>query len=200
MESFWMLRQDEVPPGKIILIIGPMFAGKTTELVRLVRRYSLAGMSTVMVKHSSENRYTNDSFVITHDGMQYGAVTTDTIGAVRKKLDGYHTIGIDEGQFFDDLPQHAVALSNRGHHVVIAGLSGTFTQLPFPNIVALIPHAESVIHLSAVCECGGNAHFTICRNPAPLANPTGLFHDNAMVGGSEKYKALCRRCLQIRIK
>jgi thymidine kinase len=183
-----------------VLILGPMFSGKTTELARLVNRYRFGGNTAIMVKHSSDIRYTKpqEGAIITHDGVQYGAMIADDIGSVRHVIDGCLAVGIDEGQFFKDLPLHAVELADAGHHVFIAGLAGTFQQGAFPTIATLLPHADQVIHLSAVCECGEDAPFTVRNGRQTSVMTATLFTDIAYntsyVGGREAYRSVCRRC------
>eukprot|EP00117_Sycon_ciliatum_P041705 scpid24588/ scgid30457/ Thymidine kinase, cytosolic len=87
------------PTGQIQLILGPMFSGKTTELVRRVRRYDIAQQKCLMVKYSKDTRYDNQQLA-THDRLTYNAVSTARLMDVHDSARSYDVIGVDEGQFF----------------------------------------------------------------------------------------------------
>ena len=129
----------------LTLILGNMFAGKTTELLKHRRG------KTLIINHEKDTR-TGDS-VRTHDGVVVPAVKCSEI-----KVDGaYDTVLIDEGQFFDSLE----GVEKLAERVVVAGLSGDYLQRPFGQILSLIPKAAKVIFLQASCyKCGCEAPFT----------------------------------------
>lgn len=117
--------------GRIELILGPMFSGKSTELLRRLRRHELASKKVVLVKHMADDRYSPDSKgVLTHDliGKTASLVTSDLTRDLLPQFGDADVIGIDEGQFFTDVPEVAEALSARGKLVIVAGLSGTFER------------------------------------------------------------------------
>jgi len=179
--------------GHIELIIGPMFAGKTTELHQRTKRYQHANHRCVVVKFSGDDRYTSDAATCTHDGTtlqsKAGGIQTiaaRSIGEVMQVLIPYSMVAIDEGQFFQDIAESADALANLGKIVVVSALDGTFERKPFNSILSLIPLAESVQKMTAVCKmCFQTAHFS--------KRTTG---DTAVevIGGKDMYIPVCRSC------
>ena len=128
----------------LTLILGNMFAGKTTELLKHRRG------KTLIINHEKDTR-TGDS-VRTHDGVVVPAVKCSEI-----KVDGaYDTVLIDEGQFFDSLE----GVEKLAERVVVAGLSGDYLQRPFGQILSLIQSCESNLSTSSCYKCGCEAPFT----------------------------------------
>lgn len=149
----------------IHLILGPMFSGKTTELLRLARRNELARMKVVYVKHHLDAKR-HATQLQTHDGdttdrevliVNYLAKIFDQLAD--KRVD---VICIDEGQFFQDLSFVVKLLaSDHGKHVIIAALNGTYKQQIFPSVANILPSADKVDWLTAVCfNCDKEAAFT----------------------------------------
>ena len=171
--------------GKIQLILGPMFSGKTTELVRRIYTDKAAKRECIIIKYCKDTRYSNTS-AATHDNVFIDAISLDILSIDKKIFETYDTIGIDEGQFFDNIDVFAEAMANKGKKVIIAALDGTFQRKPFGNILNVIPLAEDVIKLNAVCMiCYKNAAFS-----KRITDETEL----EVIGGSEKYIAVCRKC------
>ena len=196
--------------GEIQLIFGPMFSGKSTELLRRVRRFVVAKKQCVVLKHANDTRYapcstltsamdefvgdgripSNDSFVFTHDLLCVPAHTTGTLhefhtnhGELVGELD---VIGIDEGQFFSDIVKYAEFWAGLGIVVIVAALDGTFQRKPFNAILNLVPLAESVVKLTAVCQ--------FCKEDASFSFRIGSETQTELVGGEDKYHAVCRKC------
>lgn len=171
--------------GRIEVIIGPMFSGKSTELLRRLKRYRAAGVPFVLLKWRADNRYATDE-VHTHDHDSMPALSVDSIEGARAVLEEPMVVGIDEGQFFGDLLVMCEELANAGKVVIVAALDGTFERRPFEQVAALVSRAERVEKLSAICSrCAAPAAFTkrLCGGNALIA-----------IGGSESYKAVCRGC------
>lgn len=170
------------------LIIGPMFSGKSTELIRRCSKYRISKHSCVMVKYAGDVRYSFDN-VTTHDNISIqgiDVVKSRSILEIVNTLSKFSVICIDEGQFFEDI--YVVNnLANMGKIVIIAALDSTYKQLPFVNITNLISCCESVTKLHAVCmNCfTDNASFTI-----RITNEDEL----EVIGGLDKYMSVCRRC------
>ena len=177
--------------GEIQLILGPMFSGKTTELLRRMRRYAAAGKRCVVLKHALDDRYTagDSSVASTHDRQTCSAVpVADLIGDAYDHCRDADVVGIDEGQFFPDVVEFCERLANddAGKIVVVASLDGTYRREPFGRVLELVPRAESVVKLCAVCvECHRDAAFT---------KRLGAETEVALIGGADKYAAVCRRC------
>lgn len=173
------------------MYIGPMFSGKTSALGRDIQRQKIAGRKCAIVKYAEDNRYdvlaTNGGLVAHSLHEYHGAdmVGARALGDVRERLAEYEVIGIDEIQFFPD----AVACVNylaESRLVICAGLDADYLGLPFSSIGALVASAENVHKLKAVCmSCGADASFT-----KRTTEETEL----VIVGGKDKYKAVCRKC------
>ncbi|KAL3132956.1 hypothetical protein ABBQ38_006868 [Trebouxia sp. C0009 RCD-2024] len=179
---------SEVLEGSIDLVIGPMFSGKTTELIRRVRRHVSAAKKCLLVKYKRDNRYTEDPLLSTHDHTRMAAKAVSALAEIANAAWHYDVIAIDEGQFFPDLVEYAEQWANSGKHILVSALDATFQRKPFSNVLELIPLAENVIKLTAVCsECRSSASFT-----KRLSSET----DVQVVGGADKYTALCRHCFR----
>ncbi len=125
------------------LILGPMFSGKTTTLL------TRAKGRTLIVNHAFDTR---GEGVKTHDGVEAAAMKC----SVLPKVAGYDTVLVDEAQFFTSLE----GVEDLAPNVVVAGLSGDYLRKPFGKILELIPKADNVTFLAAVCSCGAPAPFT----------------------------------------
>eukprot|EP00943_MAST-04B_sp_MAST-4B-sp1_P003246 g3246.t1 len=174
--------------GRIDLIIGPMFSGKSTELLRRVRRYKYAGKNCLVLKYAKDKRYSENT-VVTHDlTNSLPALNVSKLNEV--SLDEnkpYDVIGIDEGQFFPDLYEFTEKAANLGMVVILAALDGDFQRKPFGRICELVPKAESVTKLSAVC--------TSCKNnSASFTQRTTSDTAQEVIGGAEMYRPVCRKC------
>ena len=187
-----MIRNVPVSGGWIEVICGPMFSGKSEELIRRLRRAEIAGQRVLIVKPRVDDRY-DVAHVVSHAGARMRAVTAHDSGDVLRLADSYDAVGIDEVQFFDDgIVEAALALAAVGKRVVAAGLDRNFRADPFGPMPLLLCHAEFVDKLQAVCHrCGGPATTTqrlVDGRPAPYSGETVL------VGAAEQYEARCRGC------
>lgn len=177
------------PTGQIQLIMGPMFSCKTTELLRRFRRYRLAGKKCILLKYADDMRY-NDTVapetLFTHDRVSETAVPVRNLYDI--DISDYDVICIDEGQFMKDLVQFCEEMAHKGKVVVVAGLDGSYMRKPFPNIAELIPLADQIEKLTAVClRCGRDAPFT-----KRITKHTEF----QLIGGAESYEARCRGCFE----
>ncbi|OHS96612.1 thymidine kinase family protein [Tritrichomonas foetus] len=171
------------PSGRIELIIGPMFAGKTTEMLRRVDRAELAHKKCVIMKYSKDNRYSLDS-VATHDLETRPAISCRELMVYFTECMNYDVIGVDEAQFFSDVVEFSERLANNGKVVIVAGLDGTFQRKPFGHILNLISRCEILTKLSAVCtETGRDAPFS-----QRIVNNTEI----ELIGGADMYRAASR--------
>lgn len=171
--------------GYIQLIMGPMFSGKTTELLRRVKRFSIANYHCCLVKYERDDRYDKDN-ISTHDNQIANGLCCSKLAEIYAQLMEFQVIGIDEGQFFPDLTEHCEKMANLGKIVIVAALDGTFQRKPFGSVLDIIPMAETVIKLKAVCmKCYGDAAFT---------KRTVDSEELELIGGADKYMAVCRAC------
>jgi len=162
-----------------------MFSGKTTELIRRLKRYQVSNHRCLIVKYANDTRYDSGG-ISTHDLQKLAAVSTTSLAPLAAQADSYSVIGIDEGQFFPDCVQFAEDMANRGKIVIVAALDATFQRQAFGDILRLVPLAESVVKLNAVCmECFRTASYTKRR---------GQETELEVIGGSDLYMAVCRKC------
>ncbi|XP_077490011.1 thymidine kinase, cytosolic-like [Amblyomma americanum] len=173
------------PRGQIQLIIGPMFSGKTTELMRRLKRYEIANHRCLIIKYAGDTRYDVEN-IRTHDRQAMAAVKATALSNLRDRSSEFRVIGIDEGQFFPDIVEFAEDMAEAGKVVVIAALDGTYQRQGFPSILTLVPLSESVIKLSAVCM--------LCYAEAAYTKRRGQEKEVEVIGGAEKYMAVCRAC------
>jgi thymidine kinase len=187
-----VIRTQPQRGGWLEVVCGPMFSGKSEELIRRLRRAEIAGQRALIVKPLIDDRY-DVGHVVSHAGAKMRAVTATSGSEVGRLAQGYDAVGIDEVQFFDDGIVAAIAdLVERGARVVAAGLAQDFRGLPFGSMPTLLCVAEFVDKLEAVCHrCGGSATMTqrlVDGEPAPFEGET------IQVGALDSYEARCRAC------
>jgi thymidine kinase len=178
----------------IEVVCGPMFSGKSEELIRRLRRTEIAGQRALVVKPVVDDRY-DVGHVVSHAGARMRAVTVESSAEVARLAAGYDAIGVDEVQFFDDgIVEVVQRLVERGTKVIAAGLAQDFRGLPFGPMPALLCVADYIDKLEAVCHrCGGPATLTqrlVDGRPAPFAGAT------VQIGALDSYEARCRACYQ----
>ncbi|XP_070596209.1 thymidine kinase, cytosolic [Erythrolamprus reginae] len=171
--------------GQIQVIFGPMFSGKSTELMRRVRRFQIAQYKCLLIKYAKDTRYCVNG-VSTHDRNTMEAMSACCLKDVQQEALNSAVIGIDEGQFFPDIIEFCETMANAGKTVIVAALDGTFQRKAFGNILQLVPLAESVVKLNAVCmECYHEASYT---------KRLGAEKEVEVIGGADKYHSVCRVC------
>jgi len=174
-----------------------MFSGKSTELIRRVRRFQAIGKKVVVLNHLIDDRYSNDSDneeqVKTHYGDGVRAVKLSKLGNFISRYAvsdaRVDVVCIDEAQFFGDLYEAVVVMVEEyGIHVVVAGLSGDYRRHNFGEIYRLFPLADAIVKLDALCG--------ICNDgkKAPFTKRISGSGDQVEVGSSDKYIAVCRLC------
>ncbi len=182
--------------GRVEVIVGSMFSGKTEELIRRVRRALLGRQTVQAFKPVIDDRYDKAKIVSHSDVSVVGQFNGQTIEAVavnssQELLESVkrdiHVVAIDEAQFFDSgIVKVANRLANEGRRVLLAGLDQDYRGEPFGPMPALMAIAESVQKVLAVCtKCGADA----CRTQR-------IVQDDAQVrvGGADAYEARCRAC------
>jgi thymidine kinase len=183
--------------GRIELICGSMFSGKTEELIRRLRRAVIARQKVQVFKPLIDTRYHSER-VTSHNGMDFEArpvrAPEDILADLRSDTT---VVAIDEVQFFDDdVIEVCNYLANQGKRVICAGLDTDFRGVPFGPMPALMARAEQVDKLHAICVvCGEEASRTqrlIDGQPAAYDDPVVL------VGAAEVYEARCRQCHEVR--
>jgi thymidine kinase len=173
--------ESKFAAGRIDVILGPMFAGKTTELIRRVQRAELQRLRCIFLSYS-ENSLAKT--LTTHDCLSVPATACPLLMPLWEHCFAYEVIAIDEGQFFPDIPEFSQLMANSGKTVIIAGLDGTYQRKPFGRFLELIASCESITKLSAICPAtGGEAFFT---------RRTVASTEIELIGGTEAYAAASR--------
>ena len=153
------MQRYSVKSGWVEVICGPMFSGKTEELIRRLRLVQIARQRYQIFKHSLDDRYT-DTFITSHNKQRFDCVPVQRAEEIMERLeDETRVVGIDEAQFFDkDIVRIVAKLANRGLRVIIAGLDQDYLGKPFGAIPDLLAIAEQITKSPAVCM--------ICGEPA----------------------------------
>lgn len=185
--------------GWIEVITGPMYCGKSEELIRRLRRVKIAKQKVKVFKPVLDNRYSKKD-VVSHSGNSIEAVPVDHPEEIMERIDStVDVVGVDEAQFFhNDLIQICEKLADSGVRVILAGLDRDFRNEPFGPMPELMSRAEYIDKLHAICiQCGEPASRTqrlIDGEPAAKDDPVIL------VGADEVYEARCRNCHEIKGK
>ena len=173
-------------PGRIEVVCGSMFSGKTEELIRRLKRAKFARQRVEIFKPSIDTRY-SDEEVVSHDQNAILSTPIDSSSSILLLASDIDVVGIDEAQFLDEgLVQVCNELANRGIRVIVAGLDMDFRGVPFGPIPALCAIADEVTKVHAICvRCGALAYVS-----------HRLVHNNnrVLLGEKEEYEPLCREC------
>jgi len=173
--------------GKLELIIGNMFSGKSTELIRRINREKSINKKILVINFSEDNRYSNNS-VATHDQLKVSCIKLKKLSEFNKNLlNQYDSIFIDEGQFFIDLYSFVSELVDVfKKHVVVSGLDGDSNRNTFGELIKLIPICDTVDKLHAYCNKCNNGRI------APFTKKIKEDGNLIDIGGNNKYIPVCR--------
>ena len=178
--------------GRIEVICGSMFSGKTEELIRRMKRAQFAKQRVEIFKSSIDTRYSEEN-VVSHDQNTIRSTPIDSSGNILLLASDIDVVGIDEAQFLDDgLMDVCNQLANNGVRVIVAGLDMDYKGVPFGPIPALCAVADEVTKVHAICvKCGALAY--VCHR---------LIADDhrVMLGEQQEYEPLCRECYQKALK
>ena len=172
--------------GWIEVICGPMFSGKTEELIRRLKRAIIAKNKIIVFKPEIDNRY-SDNLIVSHNK---NSIESITIKDEKKLLDipsDINIIGIDEIQFFNkNIVDICIQLANRNKRVIISGLDKDFKGKPFGIMPNILSEAEYISKLNAICN--------ICGNYAFFTKRISTDKEQILLGELDKYEANCRSC------
>lgn len=172
--------------GRIEVICGSMFSGKTEELIRRMKRAKIARQAVEIFKPTVDVRYSNDE-VVSHDKNSIISTPVDNSSSILLLSSNVEVIGIDEAQFFDEgLIDVCNQLANNGVRVIVAGLDMDYKGKPFGPMPALCAIADDVTKVHAICTRCGN-----------LANYSYRLIENekqVLLGEKSEYEPLCRAC------
>jgi thymidine kinase len=177
-------------PGRIEVITGPMFSGKSEELIRRLKRARIARQRVACYKPDIDLRY-HRTAIASHSAHTHEATVVASVAELRGELfpclSEIDVVGLDEAQWLDDsIVPLAMQLVLLGKRIVIAGLDMTFAGEPFGPMPALMAIADEVTKLSAVCM--------VCGAPAIHSQRLGASQDLVVVGAAGMYEVRCRRC------
>jgi thymidine kinase len=175
--------------GWIEVICGPMFSGKSEELIRRLRRAMIARKRVEVFKPNIDDRYSENEIVSHGDLRMRSQVVTGAAGIVEIIDWRAEVVGIDEANFMGpELVEVAQRLADSGKQVIVAGLDTDYLGRPFAPIPDLLAHAESITKTLAICMR--------CGNPAKHTQRLRGSDDLIVVGASDMYEARCRRCFE----
>ena len=183
--------------GYLEIILGPMWSGKTTELVKLYNKFKFCDINILTINYLHDTRYSENN-ISTHDKISIPCLMVENLKDISDILNDKLTeifnesqvILINEGQFFKDINEWVdIAVNKYNKHIYICGLDGDSNQNKFGNILDLIPKADNIVKLSSICA--------ICKNGTPAPFTIRLSNETTQVViGVNNYKPVCRKCLQ----
>ncbi len=175
--------------GWIEIVCGPMFSGKSEELIRRLRRARIARKRVQVFKPAIDDRYSRDE-IVSHGDQRMKSEVVSSAGEILQKLDWRsQVVGVDESNFFGpDLVGVTAQLADAGKQVIVAGLDTDFMGRPFPPMPDLLCLAESITKTLAICMR--------CGNPAKHTQRLVESDDLIVVGAAGMYEARCRRCFE----
>jgi len=169
----------------VTLCAGPMFSGKSSWLLRRLAERERQGWSALLLKSAKDTRYAS-SEVVAHSGERRACLSVDALSDASAQCAGVEVVALDEAQFLPDLRELTCELADSGKHLFVAGLDADFQRKQFGDVCNLLPIADSVVKLSSSCFlCGADAPFSL-----RIAGST----EQVELGGSDRYRAACRRC------
>ena len=179
-------------PGRIEVVCGSMFSGKTEELIRRMRRAQFARQKVEIFKPAIDVRYSEED-VVSHDQKHIQSTPIDSPGSILLLSSDIDVVGIDEAQFFDmGIVDVCNELANRGVRVIVAGLDMDDKGVPFGPMPALCAIADYVTKVHAIC--------VKCGNMAYVSHRKVQSEQRVLLGETTEYEPLCRECYQKAIR
>ena len=174
--------------GWIEVICGPMFSGKTEELIRRLVRAQYAKQRVAIFKPLTDKRYSDD-YIVSHNKRKIKSISLNSSKEILSYTNEADVFGIDEAQFFDiDILEVCKKLAQDNKRVVVAGLEKDYKSNPFGYMSDLLINAEYITKVNAICmQCG---------DPANFSQRISTEKNQVVVGESDKYEARCRKCFK----
>lgn len=175
------------PIGWVEVIAGPMFSGKSEELIRRLRRAEIARQRVQVFKPVVDDRYAEEE-IVSHSEMRIEAELVHSARTILERVEPRtQVVGIDEAQFFDrELVAAVDVLADQGKRVIVAGLDQDYLGRPFDPMPELLALAEEITKTLAIC--------VVCGNPANRTQRLVASEERIVVGGASAYEARCRQC------
>ena len=172
------------------LILGPMFSGKSTFIIRNYDLYKNK-MKTLIMNYEKDNRYDNGDFICSHNLEKRSAIKLELLNDLKQEYYQYEYFLIDEGHFFNDLKEFVLKLLDMKKKITVVGLNGDINGNVFKNLVSLIPYCDGMKYLTSICpicedENKGFLHIKLDKN-----NKKEKEKEYRLVGGSDIYQSVC---------
>ncbi len=182
------LQGEKRRPGRVEVICGSMFSGKTEELIRRLKRATFARQKVEIFKPTIDTRYSEDD-VVSHDNTSIPSTPVDSSASILLLTGDIDVVGIDEAQFFDPgIVEVCNILANRGVRVICAGLDMDYKGVPFGPMPALMAIADDVSKVHAICvRCGALAY---------VSHRIVAGDKRVLLGETGEYEPLCRECYE----
>ena len=179
-------------PGRIEVVCGSMFSGKTEELIRRMRRAQFAKQRVEIFKPAIDTRYSEED-VVSHDQTHIPSTPLNSSASILLLAEGIDVVGIDEAQFFDEhIVEVCNELASRGIRVIVAGLDLDFKGQPFGHMPQLCAIADEVTKVHAICvRCGALAY---------VSHRIVAGDKQVMLGEKQEYEPLCRECYAMAVQ
>jgi thymidine kinase len=180
----------DITTAYLELILGPMFSGKTSQILEIYKKCTFCNIPVAVINHSSDTRY-HQTMLSTHDQHMIPCFSFTSLSELFPQPDfaKYQVILINEGQFFEDLFPVVKTLLEKGKKIYIAGLDGDFERKKFGAILDLIPLCDKVTKLTSLCSQ--------CKDGTPGIFSMRLTHEKQQtLVGSDNYVPVCRRCYE----
>lgn len=173
------------------VVLGPMFSGKSTYIHTAIHRHRAIGQQTLVIKPRIDTRHPNAEETTTHNGIRIPCRAVDRLTNVSCcDLTDIKFVVVEEAQFFNDLVNWVIHMENccPDKSFLIIGLSGDSDRRPFGQMLEVLPYADSIVHMNALCMR--------CRDgtPAAFSHRRMQTHDQIAIGGANEYETLCRNC------
>lgn len=188
MSDIFFNNGEKIRQGRIEVVCGSMFSGKTEELIRRMKRAKFAHQNVEIFKPAIDVRYSEED-VVTHEGQAINSTPVDNSSSILLLGSECDVIGIDEAQFFDNnLPAVCNELAEKGVRVIAAGLDMDFKGVPFGPMPALMAIADDVTKVHAICvRCGAQAY---------VSHRLVDNDKRVLLGEMNEYEPLCRECYE----
>ena len=185
-----LLKETSRKTGYLKVILGPMFSGKTTELIKIYNSHKACNIKVCAINHCSDTRY-HDNKLSTHDRDMIDSINLNKLSLISPLLHMYDVFVINEGQFFDDLYEGVNYLVNmHNKKVYVCGLDGDFQRREFGSILKILPLCDDVVKLKAICKS--------CKIRDGIFTFRLSNEKEQMLVGTDNYTALCRSCYNLR--
>ena len=175
-----------VPFGYLEIIVGPMYSGKTAQLIYVYKQCNICNIPVIVINHSLDNRY-DERLLSTHDGIKIPCIKTEKLMDILEITISNTVILINEGQFFQDLEEFVTTLLSYNKKIYVCGLDGDFERKKFGQILDLIPLCDKLVKLTSLCE--------LCKNGTPGIFSKRITQEKEQtIIGSDNYIPVCRKC------